>query len=352
MLSASGVVVNSSKDVKLMGPGMLTLHSDYSSCVHAEDKVKITLSKARVTVGGNYGFTGTNGPTNEKIVFDRSFLDGMTDEGSVYGFRGGVTITGCDLLAPTHAAVREGSIVAGNGTSPASWVTIAIEYDLWIAGFRVNNGNAPDVTGDGVFEFDADTNVLTIRGNFDYTYADKDEDSQLIYNDIRDGLTINVSWDSKLIAQYAHVIRSDRDLTITGSGKLTITTAYECICMPWGATLTIDHANLDLTSLYNDGICGNSRTGPRLVVIESTVRTHANQCAICGFSEITLTDCEITYPYFPRIKDGAVRDSEGNVEKDVTIEPKVVYGFTVAGVEVTSLNISSAETISTRRIRP
>ena len=335
-LSASGVVINSSKDVKLMGPGMLTLHSDYSSCVHAEAKVKITLSKARITVGGKYGFTGTNGPTNEKIVFDRSFLDGMTDEGSVYGFRGGVTITGCDLLAPTHAAVREGSIVAGNGTSPASWVTIAIEYDLWIAGFRVNNGNAPDVTGDGVFEFDADTNVLTIRGNFDFTYADAGD--KLIYSDIRDGLKINVTRDSKLTTDCSYAIKSDRDLTITGTGKLTVESTYDCIYMPWGSTLTIDHANLDLTTC-NYAIWGNSRTGPSLVVIESTVRMHSDRGAIYDFRDITLTDCEITYPYFPRIRDGAVRDSEGNVENDVTIEPKVVYGFTVAGVEVTSLNM-------------
>ena len=78
--------------------------------------------------------------------------------------------------------------------------------------------------------------------------------------------------------------------------------------------------------------------GTSLVVIESTVRMDSDGGAIYDFRNITLTDCEITYPYFPRIKDGAVRDSEGNVEKDVTIEPKVVYGFTVAGVEVTSLN--------------
>ena len=335
-LSASGVVVNSSKDVKLMGPGMLTLHSDYSSCVHAEDKVKITLSEARITVGGKYGFTGTNGPTNEKIVFDRSFLDGLTDEGSVYGFRGGVTITGCDLLAPTHAAVREGSIVAGNGTSPASWVTIAIEYDLWIAGFRVNNGNAPDVTGDGVFEFDADTNVLTIRGNYDFTYPDAGD--KLIYSDIRDGLKINVTLDSRLTTDCSYAIKSDWDLTITGRGKLTVESTYSCIYMPWGSTLTIDHANLDMTT-SNYAIRGSSRMGTSLAVIESTVRMDSDGGAIYDFRNITLTDCEITYPYFPRIKDGAVRDSEGNVEKDVTIEPKVVYGFTVAGVEVTSLNM-------------
>ena len=331
-LTGPGVIINARADTTFYG-GMLTMNSANSSCVHSEAGVRVYLYRARITVGGKYGFTGTNGPTNDRISIYNSFLDGYTEAGSVSGYRGGITISDCEVLGPTAYTIEDGAIKSNKQV--ANWVTIAYQYDLYVCGIRVNNGNAPDIMGDGVFAYNDYNKTLTIHG--DYNFPDGYD--YIIYNKNIEDFTLRVRKDSTITGNVSKdVIRSDKDMTIVGPGDLTLVSGNrDCIYMPYQSDLTLEHVTLNLTGVH--GLLGSYSAGTKLTVNESTVIADTTQGAITSFTRgITLNDCEFTKPTTAKIKNGNVQTSTGDIINDLTIEPMKHYGITVAGVEVTSLN--------------
>jgi len=350
-LTTPGVVIHTTEDITIKGEGMLTMKSAVSSCVYAEQGATVTLDTARVNVDGSkYGLRGTDSPSNEKVVIKDSFLDGSTNNGSVTGFRGGVSYSGCEILSPGVTHIENGAITTGQN-KPAEWVTIAFEYDLWIAGFRVNNGNAPDVMGDGVFEYYDSTKTLFIKGDFDYTYVNEgdDEKGALILDKLKD-LTVYVSEESELrsnsdiirVVTYGENIsyQGAATLTIEGPGKLWMRSRYNCINLTYDALLTLDHADVDMYSSAASCIWDYYSHEGKLVIDESTLHARGYHGAIACINEVELIDCEVVDPPFAKFEDSAFRYRDEIVE-ELTIRPMIRYGVTVAGVEVTSLNASN-----------
>ncbi|MBQ6552625.1 MAG: dockerin type I repeat-containing protein [Clostridia bacterium] len=350
-LTTPGVVIHTTKDLTIKGEGMLTMKSAVSSCVYAERGATVTLDTARVNVGGSkYGLRGTDTSTNEKVVIKDSFLDGLTNNGSVTGFRGGVNYSGCEILSPSNPHIENGAITTGQN-KPANWVTIAFEYDLWIAGFRVNNGNAPDVMGDGVFEYYDRTKTLFIKGDFDYTYVNEgdDEKGALILDKLKD-LTVYVAEESELrsnsdvirVVTYGENVsyQGAATLTIEGPGKLRMRSHYNCINLRYDALLTLDHADVDMYSSADSCIWDYYSHEGKLVIDESTLHARGYHGAIACINEVELIDCEVVDPPLAKFKDGAFRYRDEIVE-ELTIRPMIRYGVTVAGVEVTSLNANN-----------
>jgi hypothetical protein len=95
-----------------------------------------------------------------------------------------------------------------------------VEYNLKVAETKVNELNADDVLGDRKVSFDASNgNVLSLKNA---TISVNGTDEFGIYNQL-DDLVINVTGQNNTISSTNHTgLFSNRNVTITGGGKLTI----------------------------------------------------------------------------------------------------------------------------------
>ncbi len=95
-----------------------------------------------------------------------------------------------------------------------------VEYNLKVAETKVNELNADDVLGDRKVSFDASNgNVLSLKNA---TISVNGTDEFGIYNQL-DDLVINVTGQNNTISSTNHTgLFSNRNVTITGGGKLTV----------------------------------------------------------------------------------------------------------------------------------
>ncbi|MBR0303597.1 MAG: hypothetical protein IJQ80_07080, partial [Clostridia bacterium] len=201
-----------------------------------------------------------------------------------------------------------------------------VNYNFLVATVEVTNKNASDILGDGNFSYDAAKNVLHVKGGLT-------REKNLISNRC-DGLTVYVERDVTLDSGKYATIVAERDIKITGPGKLTLKTGDCCIYTRVGSTLTIENANIESTSCRS-GICGD-KEGERLVIRNSTVHLKGDICAFAHFGSFTLDDCDIVYPTGGTIYNGTVIDSSSNVAKEVALAHK--FQLWVGGEQVNSYN--------------
>ena len=96
------------------------------------------------------------------------------------------------------------------------------EYGLTIAGTKVTDSNAADILGNGVFAYDAAAKKLTVRGSCACQYDP-------VINSEIPGLTVSAEQNVTLSSE-SDVIHTYKDMTITGSGVLTLkSTGNSCI---------------------------------------------------------------------------------------------------------------------------
>ena len=203
------------------------------------------------------------------------------------------------------------------------------EYNLLVGGDPVTKGNAADVLGDGSISYDPVAKKLTVNGNYN-------PGKNVICNRV-DGLTVYVAGNSTLDSgKYAGIV-AERDMTITGPGKLKVKSADAGIYVRSGAILTIENANVDVESAF--GIAGDS-TGEKLIIRNSQVHSKGSICAYAYFQTFTLDGCEILSPVGHVIYNGTVTTADTElVDKEVTIGRK--YDLYFAGAQVTDLNRSN-----------
>ena len=113
-----------------------------------------------------------------------------------------------------------------------------IEYNLWVGGTRVTNGNADDIpakngTREGTASYDAESNVLTLN-NYRYEGTGKFNPFQRvvyspIYSEITDGITIKLVGNNSLIntasldeSKEIYGVYSETAMTIEGPGVLYV----------------------------------------------------------------------------------------------------------------------------------
>ncbi len=199
----------------------------------------------------------------------------------------------------------------------AQWEQV-VRYNLYIADKQVNNGNAADFFGDGTVSYDAASNTLTLNGaNINCSY-------QCISNYIPD-LTINVTADSCLCSteQYGIVTHAS-GMTITGSGKLTVTsesneTGSNAGIMSDYHNLTIKNANVKVSGYYGYYEPGNYL----LTLINSTFEATGTYAALFVCGALDMKGCMITTPAGGVFSDSesTVLDADGSKALTVRIEP-------------------------------
>ena len=215
--------------------------------------------------------------------------------------------------------------IDGGNTEPGYFSELK-NYDLWVAGTQVSTINRMDILGDGSFSYDAEKNVLMVKG--DKTY----NGNSIIENKIK-GLTVYVAGDATLNNQELTALKSEVDMTVTGPGKLTLLSTKDAgLFLSKTATLTLKDANVDASGQW--GVCGpfGNSYNAKLDIINSTVVSKSTESdgAVCDFrGGITLTGCQIAVPEGGRVDGARIVDANGTAAKEVTI---VVGGYTRADV--------------------
>ena len=145
-----------------------------------------------------------------------------------------------DSISVKDADENEIAVTNGKFTMPASDVTVsatfnAVNYNLYVAGIRVNGANCNDVLGDGKITFNPETMVLTLNGAT--IEVDKRADNStpdtafgIRYNQgepftitlIGENRIIDASADSGVTGKFGIFVASSTAFTITGSGSLSV----------------------------------------------------------------------------------------------------------------------------------
>lgn len=318
-----GLIINAQENV--------TILSAYSDNIAMYFRKNITITgQGKINTYGSIGID--NGTLTIKeaditaaSIFGNSAAKLIIDDSNIISTSG---IKDFDDIALKNAFI----IKPENGIIPSDqYVEIekAQKYDLYIFGTQVNAFNAGDILGDGVFDFDPETNTLNIHGNC--STADEYAPETVLSN--INGLTVNVVSDSVLSRTGGHVFDLSGDTTITGSGKLTVSTNdTSAISLRTSKLkLTIQDILMDIDSHTTGGLgayCyGIYMLGSTLTFNNSYVNISADGGAIIGQplqngtkSSIVFTNSEVTSPVNYKNIDGKIYESDGTTRaKDVKI---------------------------------
>ncbi|MBP3764724.1 MAG: BspA family leucine-rich repeat surface protein [Bacteroidaceae bacterium] len=198
----------------------------------------------------------------------------------------------------------------------ACYLTEMKEYGLKICGTQVTSKNLTDVLHDGAFSYDPEQNVLSIKGDCQH-----DSEALVQINSIeREGITLKVEKDVTFTSGFIAIF-AGFGAKITGPGTLNIVSQNVGIGT-MGSTLTLEEARVNVKALRP--MVGTNDTKTLLVIKNSNVHaesTLSDGGAITTFMHgIVLEDCKIITPEGG--KTGIqVSDADGNVAKEVVIEP-------------------------------
>ena len=188
------------------------------------------------------------------------------------------------------------------------------DYGFQVYGKDVTAKNYVDILGDGVFSYSPENKTLIVRQ--DYQGFGQDA---ILYNISAEDLTVNVLDDVALTAQTG--IISKKNLTIAGSGRLTLSTDNTTIGMSNGATLTLRDITIDAESKNR---CMAGENAECFVVDKAVIRAKGPQGAVCDFGAgIILGDYMIALPVGGYVKNGDIVDSNGKLATEVFIS---LYG--------------------------
>ena len=209
----------------------------------------------------------------------------------------------------------------------------AKEYNLWIFGKQVTDDNRKDIKNDGSCSYDPILNQLTINKKM------SGGTSPFITNSI-DDLEIYVAEDAKITCR-GNMMELNRNTTITGPGKLTLTTnitaQYGINC--FGSILTIKNANLALSVPSQNAIIGSTSEKGQLIIDRSNLEVSGK---ISGFmGGITLTNCEVVEPAGVRYNSstGSLVDLSGNETTSfITKANEIYYDLYVGCKQVLATN--------------
>ena len=339
-----------SADTTITGTGMLTVESDHAAFEIRNDAT-LTFSEAKIkaiekssdacpAIFGNSGY----------LVVDYSDLSISCSEGydhkAIGGFYEQITLTDCDIVTPEEGIVQDGTIVdsAGNPVTNIEIKADAKPYGLWVSEVPVTRSNASNILGNGVFSYDAEKKILTVKGNYDSA-----SNRSIIDNRKIEGLEIYVASDSCLTKTLAgsSAVCISADTTITGPGKLTVESDHMAFEVTSYSMLTITDAKISAIEKSSDA-CPAIYCDPSgsLIVDCSDLSISCSEGydhKAISFPEdaITIKDSDIVAPERARIEDRTIVTSFGKPATQVEIRAYTeLYALRVAGVRVTDKNAS------------
>ena len=332
-LSSSGgqPLISCKAITTITGSGKLTLHSQYNMGIIVLNGAGLIINDINLEVSSY--LSSIEGapffPDGDLIIRHSTIHATSSNDNAIYSFND-ISLIDCNIIQPEGGKIEGGKIVSANGRD-AREVTIKAsdKYDLEICGTQVTSFNAADVLGDGVFSYDHEKMMLTVRGGCSTTTS-----TSIISHRIN-GLTINVAADATLTSNGAP-ITCPANTVITGSGKLTLRSETDCgIFVRSGATLTIMNLTLDVSGKW--GISGFP-SNEHLALVHANLHATGTEGAICDFADIMLEECELTQPEGGKVDGGKIVDEEGCVAKEVTTKAFDKYDLEICGTQVTSSN--------------
>ena len=271
-------------DTVIKGGNLTVTNAGTGIAISVLGNPSIKIKNKSLNVNGGHGFVSYEG--GAKLTFDKVYANinasGMTNSVAVYGFTGGITFNGCEIMQPAGASLKNGSIYF-NGV-PAQNAVIGSGFELYIDDVQVTSFNMDDILENGVFSFDPGTNTLTINGAYESS-ADS-----MIYSYLPDELTIYVASNSAMRSPVSFIYADEEDITVTGPGQLYII-AGEIGLEDYKGTIKIKKADIYISSGY--GIKG---VEAELKIINSDVEINAEYNAFEGFDGIETVHERIIKP--------------------------------------------------------
>ena len=211
---------------------------------------------------------------------------------------------------------------------------------LWVKGIQVTRDNKSNILGDGKVKYDVGTKTLTL------TNANITSGADNIRSEVP-GLTIQFEGTSNTLSSNSANIKStNSDITLTGSGEVSMESDVECMSVT-GEYTRID-GGLSLTAnAGNDGYFAIGSESTPAVLTIAGVRTRVEAFSpnevLQGFLSVNLLDgqqftkpADVTYDY-----NEGLLDRNGNLIKNQSVViavPLVYTNLWIGGTEVTNHN--------------
>jgi hypothetical protein len=192
-------------------------------------------------------------------------------------------------------------------------ILIPVNYGIEIAGTEltsdnagaINNTNFPNLGLEegGTITYDHSEKTFTLTG----VTANVTSGNFIRISDSAEAAdyTINLAGSNDITSNFTSIALY-RNLIVTGSGSLKVTSSGNCGFYVEESTLTIRKTTVEAKG--NWGIAGNDGSSNEHLIIEkANVTATGGGGSICDFQSITLTNCEIIQP------EGAINDGNSIV---------------------------------------
>ena len=300
---------------------------------------ELTISNITLEATGEWGIAGYDGTKNERLILKNAKITATGTKAGIADLAA-FTTEGCKIISPEggHFDEAKHAVVDADGNK-AKDVKIA-PIELYIAGMQVTEENCNDLRGiavgitvasGGEFQYDPATKTLTMK---DVTVLAGDG-KIAIWNKGVEGLKIAVSGTNRLESTFI-ALECFASTEIEGSGSLTATSSAASVgvFVALNTTLTISDITFEATGKF--GIVGGGKA--TLILKNAKVTAKGTDAGIVDIAELTNIGCKIVEPkggHFDNAKH-AIVDADGNMAKEVKIEPTIeLY---IAGTQVTDLN--------------
>ncbi len=222
-------------------------------------------------------------------------------------------------------------------------------YSFQVAGVNVTSENADDLTQiegvSGIAKYIDSTKTIYLENATINATSGKDG----IVNQSYSPINIELVGENHITATDFGGIRLENgNITIFGSGSLTVFSEFIAISINPYSKLTINDCSLDVSgnNLVISG--GSGLAGEVLEVNNATLRARGvTQGAIIDIEQLNLTGCQILVPsgaVFNNILKAVVYNNVIVID-EVLIAPTLPYGLQIAGETVTEENASNLSAI-------
>ena len=337
-----------SASIEIGGNGHLTVTSDGSAGVFVNGTT-LTISDITLEVSGEWGVKGDSWtPKYGTLILKNATVNATSRLGGIIDFVA-LTTENCKIVVPEggHFDEAKHAVVDADGNK-AKEVKIEPPIELYIAGTQVtsaNCNNLKDIAGvtvaeGGVFQYDPATKTLTMKE----VTVSVGEGKNAIKNSGVEGLKIDVTGTNSIETKDWYTLNCSASTELEGNGSLTIG-GSNTIAVYVKDMLTISGITLVASSRY--GISGSSGiSGESLILKNAKVTATGTEAGIANLASFTTENCKIVVPEGGKfnIPQYAVVDADGNIAKEVKIEP--IIELYIAGTQVTYANCNNLKDIA------
>ena len=336
-----------SASIEIGGNGHLTVTSDGSAGVFVNGTT-LTISDITLEASGVFGIKGDSWtPKYGTLILKNATVNATSRLGGIIDFVA-LTTENCKIVVPEGGKFDEAkhAVVDADGNK-AKEVKIEPPIELYIAGTQVtsaNCNNLKDIEGvtvaeGGEFKYDPATKTLTMKE----VTVTVGEGKNAIKNSGVEELKIDVTGTNSLEATNWNTLDCSASTELKGNGSLTIAAGSSSIAVYVKDMLTISDITLVASSRY--GISGSSGiSGESLILKNAKVTATGTEAGIANLASFTTEGCKIISPAGGKFNiPYAVVDADGNIAKEVKIEP--IIELYIAGTQVTVANCNDLKDI-------